>query len=235
MQYPSGKTSFDKFGNCFWYVFVTMTTVGYGDMYPKATTQRIIGCIIATAGTVLIALLVTFFQDRIQLSPQEKESLNFQTRVELRQKMMVDSAKYFKDKMLFIITKKKMENGILNYNEINKKKLIKLLKNNIESRNKFKNHYHQFTVQFNMEEEIDIIKKQINRLDYAGNDFTKNIDEIYKQIKELINLLSDDANMIIAADKRIKSEGNINYAHNNRMKNEIESIKEIDESEFKDS
>ena len=47
--------------------------------------------------------------------------------------------------------------------------------------------------------------------------------------------MSDDANMIIARDKRIKSEGNINYAHNNRMKNEIESIKEIDESEFKDS
>jgi len=231
MQYPFEKTSFDKYGNCIWYVFVTMTTVGYGDMYPKTTSQRIIGCTIALAGTVLIALLVTFFQDRIQLSSKEKDSLEFQTRVELRQKMMADSAEYFKDNMLYLIYKKKMENGILNYNEQNKNKIIRLLKNKIESRKKFKDHYHQFHFLFNMNQDIDIIKDKVNRLDYVNSDFTKRIDLLLKQIKELINLLSDDSNMIIDDNRRIKSEGHINFNHNIMMNDEIESIEEIVESD----
>jgi hypothetical protein len=231
MQYPFEKTSFDNYGNCIWYVFVTMTTVGYGDMFPKTTSQRIIGCLIALAGTVLIALLVSFFQDLFTLTSLEKETLNFEKRVELRQEIMADSAEYFKDNMLYVINKKKMENGILNYNEINKNKIIKLLKNKIESRDKFKNSYHQFHILFNLENDADIIKNKIYQLDYVSDDFNKNIDLIYKQMIELINLLSDDANMLIDKDKRTKSEGNINYTLNNRMISEIESIKEIDESE----
>jgi hypothetical protein len=231
MQYPFGKTSFEKLGNCIWYVFVTMTTVGYGDMYPNTTAQRIIGCIIATAGTVLIALLVTFLQDLTTLTSQEKDTLNFLTQVELRKRIMADSAQYFKDNMLYVINKKKMENGTLKYNEINKDKIIRLFKNKIESRDKFKNRYHQFHIKFNIGQDIDRIKEKIARLDYVSSDLAKNIDLIYKEIIELINLLSDDATMIIDKDKKIKSEGNINFTFNNRIESGIESIKEIDESE----
>jgi hypothetical protein len=208
-----------------------MTTVGYGDMYPNTTAQRIIGCIIATAGTVLIALLVTFLQDLTTLTSQEKDTLNFLTQVELRQSIMADSAQYFKDNMLYVINKKKMENGTLNYNEINKDKIIRLFKNKIESRDKFKNRYHQFHIKFNIGQDIDRIKEKIARLDYVSSDLAKNIDLIYKEIIELINLLSDDATMIIDKDKKIKSEGNINFTFNNRIESGIESIKEIDESE----
>ena len=44
-------------GDAFWWAFVTMTTVGYGDKYPLTTEGRIIACILMTAGAGLFATL----------------------------------------------------------------------------------------------------------------------------------------------------------------------------------
>ena len=73
--------NFKNFGNCFWYVAVTMTTVGYGDIYPVTTSERIIGYCIAISGTIVVALIVSFFQEQITLGDNEKNSLKFVERV----------------------------------------------------------------------------------------------------------------------------------------------------------
>jgi Ion channel. len=44
-------------GDAFWWAFVTMTTVGYGDVYPLSTEGRIIACVLMTAGAGLFATL----------------------------------------------------------------------------------------------------------------------------------------------------------------------------------
>jgi len=44
-------------GDAFWWVFATMTTVGYGDKYPVSTEGRIIACGLMTAGAGLFATL----------------------------------------------------------------------------------------------------------------------------------------------------------------------------------
>jgi voltage-gated potassium channel len=44
-------------GDAFWWAFVTMTTVGYGDKYPLTTEGRIIACVLMTAGAGLFATL----------------------------------------------------------------------------------------------------------------------------------------------------------------------------------
>jgi voltage-gated potassium channel len=43
--------------DAFWWAFVTMTTVGYGDKYPLSTEGRIIACVLMTAGAGLFATL----------------------------------------------------------------------------------------------------------------------------------------------------------------------------------
>jgi hypothetical protein len=235
IKYTSEKTSFNNFGNCFWYVLITMTTVGYGDMYPKTTLQRIICCFIAFSGIVVIALFVSFFQERLNLSFQEKNSLNFLKRVDDKEKMMQISAKYFRDNMLYIINKKKIEKGILNYDKANKKKLISLLKNRIDSKKKYKSLHHKFHVNFRMGNEVDEIKRKIDNLDFVATDLTSNISLIDNKVKDLIVLMNKYKKVEMnKKSRKIKSEENINSYKSISGENDDESIKEI-EPEPKDS
>ena len=239
IQYTSDQNSFNNFLNCFWYVLITMTTVGYGDLYPKTTLQRIVCCIIAFFGIVLVALLLSFFQKRLNLSAQEKNTLNFQKRIDDKEKMMKISAKYFRDNMLYIINKKKLEKGILNYDKANKKKLINLLKNKMESKRKYKFLYHNFHVNFRMGNKVDEIKRRIDNLDFVGSDLTSNISLIDKKAKDLIVLLNKYIKARVnKKSKRIKSDGSIYNSKNINAKNDEESIKETEsepEPEPKDS
>jgi hypothetical protein len=237
IKFTSEKTFFNNFGNCFWYVLITMTTVGYGDMYPKTTLQRIICCIIAFSGIMVIALLVSFFQESLNLSPQEKNSLNIQRRVDDKEEIMKISAKYFKDNMLYIINKKKIESGILNYDRSNKNKLISLLKNRIDSKRKYKSLFHKFHVNFSMGNEIDEIKRKIDNLDFAGSDLTNSISSINNKFRDLTILLNKYTKVRLNQKPiTIKNEDNIYNSKSISEKKDLESIKEIEiEPEPKDS
>lgn len=47
----------DSFDDAFWYLMVTITTVGYGDIYPKTEAGRIIGTIIMFTGIGFMSFL----------------------------------------------------------------------------------------------------------------------------------------------------------------------------------
>ena len=188
---------------------------------------------------VIVALLASFFQKSLNLSTQEKNTLNFNQRVDDKDKMMKISAKYFRDNMLYIINKKKIEKGFLNYDKANKKKLISLLKNKMESKRKYKFLYHNFHVNFRMGNKVDEIKRRIDNLDFVGSDLTSNISLIDKKAKDLIVLLNKYIkSRVNKKSKRIKSDGSIYNSKNINAKNDEESIKETEsepEPEPKDS
>jgi len=65
--------AFRDFRNCYWNTLITMTTVGYGDIYPVTEAGRVVAVIAAVWGVVLISLFVTVIQDSTKLSaPQWK-------------------------------------------------------------------------------------------------------------------------------------------------------------------
>jgi voltage-gated potassium channel len=51
----SPEANIKNTGDAFWWAFVTMTTVGYGDKYPLTTEGRMIACMLMTAGAGLFA------------------------------------------------------------------------------------------------------------------------------------------------------------------------------------
>ena len=221
---------FRSFGNCLWYVLITMTTVGYGDIYPETTLERIVGCLIATLGNVVVALIVSFFQEKTNLKEEEKTALEFIQRVNEKEEVMRASAAYFKANMLYIIYKKKFENGIVPNNKKTQKKLIRLVQDKIEARKRFKNLFHKFHIHFKMETDVDKIKKKIDNLDYAETDLSNYINLINIKIKELIRNINGYSNNLNNSNYRIVNDTiNINNEINNRNENNNSIIHEIEE------
>ena len=175
------------FGNYYWFVVITMTTVGYGDIFPETALGRIIGCASAISGTIVVALIVSFFNSKLHLTNIEKFCLKFLNKVNDKEEIMKASAIYFRANMLYVINKKKMENGIIDKNEINEEKLIELIKGKMEAKKHFKFLIHKFHLNFGIEESIDIIKNRIEKLDYAEIDIFEYINLLNSKIEELIS------------------------------------------------
>ena len=50
------EPNINSFGDGIWLALVTITTVGYGDIYPKSSGGRVIGVFVAFLGVCLFAL-----------------------------------------------------------------------------------------------------------------------------------------------------------------------------------
>ena len=63
---------FKLFFNCFWFMVVTMMTVGYGDGYPLSHLGRIIAFIGCVLGTMIVSLMVVSLQNTSALTIAEQ-------------------------------------------------------------------------------------------------------------------------------------------------------------------
>ena len=60
--------------NCMWLIIVTMTTVGYGDFYPKSHLGRFIGVISCIIGMLLVSLIVVSLSSILDFRSEEKKA-----------------------------------------------------------------------------------------------------------------------------------------------------------------
>ena len=63
----SGDATFPSIPDAFWWVVVTMTTVGYGDVVPKTGLSKFIGALCAVAGVCLLAVIIPVFVSNFML------------------------------------------------------------------------------------------------------------------------------------------------------------------------
>lgn len=61
-----GKPHFGDISTCLWWTVITLTTVGYGDVYPLSALRQLTAAVTATVGlctsVVLVPVLLVCFQ-----------------------------------------------------------------------------------------------------------------------------------------------------------------------------
>ena len=61
VYFAEDRTMFQSIPNGWWWALITLTTVGYGDVYPKTPAGRVIGSLCAVTGVILISLTLPIF------------------------------------------------------------------------------------------------------------------------------------------------------------------------------
>ena len=61
--------------NLAWYVFITITTVGYGDIYVKGTLSRFIMYAFGLWGMISLSMIIATFMNLLDVDPDEKRFL----------------------------------------------------------------------------------------------------------------------------------------------------------------
>jgi hypothetical protein len=68
--------SYEHFTTAMWNILITMTTVGYGDIYPVSHGGRAVAIVACFMGVVLVAMLVTGVQSLSKFEPDELRAFN---------------------------------------------------------------------------------------------------------------------------------------------------------------
>lgn len=79
-----GFQDWDYAWNAMWCIFVSMTTVGYGDYYSKTQVGRFITIIACMIGTYFVSMMMVFMTQKSGLHENEKKAYNLITRLKLR-------------------------------------------------------------------------------------------------------------------------------------------------------
>jgi hypothetical protein len=92
MESPLDEVSGQKFKymqNCMWNVVITLTTTGYGDIFPKTLLGRIVGSLLMMWGTFLVSFFVVTVSNMLTFTPQEEKSYTLLLRLHFKEELKI--------------------------------------------------------------------------------------------------------------------------------------------------
>ena len=70
--------------NAIWFTIITMTTVGYGDYYPRTMFGRVIDFILIVWGSIVVSLMVVVLTNSLTMDMSEKRAVAVLNRLDLK-------------------------------------------------------------------------------------------------------------------------------------------------------
>lgn len=86
------KQDFNLMSNTIWNVIITMTTVGYGDIYPKTTPGRLIGVVVALWGLFLVSIFTVTLSNLFTFTNGEEKAFKLGERLKMKDILRVSAA-----------------------------------------------------------------------------------------------------------------------------------------------
>lgn len=78
---------FNNVLNSFWNVFVTMTTVGYGELYPKTGMGRFVGIIICMWGVFIVSFFVVTVNNMLNFTSNEDKAYQILMKLSFKEEL----------------------------------------------------------------------------------------------------------------------------------------------------
>ena len=78
----------DYVWNCMWYIFVSMTTVGYGDMFACTQVGRVVAIFACLVGAYFVAMMMVFMTQITTLEENEKKAYSLINRLKIRKQLL---------------------------------------------------------------------------------------------------------------------------------------------------
>jgi potassium voltage-gated channel Shab-related subfamily B member 1 len=77
----ASEQNFNSFYNSMWNMIITLTSAGYGDLFPKTFFGRLVGVVICFWGVLIISFFVVTVTNMIEFSPNEQRAYNLLMRL----------------------------------------------------------------------------------------------------------------------------------------------------------
>jgi hypothetical protein len=196
--FDMGINDYRKFKNCIWNVFVTITTVGYGDMYPNTLLGKIIIILASLGGVFIVSLVTIAIQNTLNMSKSEENSYNLRFDEIINEKIKRKAGLFFISSMKYYIARKKYKNfRITNKNKQKDVEYRNKLKLDIENtlykkitrEKKFKkftqfckNTYQAITENEMLNEKIDEFQDDLNEINDTNQEIKNKIDGLHNII-----------------------------------------------------
>jgi len=147
-----GEEEINTFFDAFWFTFITMTTIGYGDIYPVTYAGRVLVVVISITGIIFVAIYTSFIINGLQLGFKKKAELDKNNKIirEENRKIAKIESKKKRDFIRSLFTR---EENV----KIIKKEKINLEKKEIQSETKIE----KAKLKINKIEEDEISKANI--------------------------------------------------------------------------
>lgn len=151
-----------SYSNSIWNVIVTMSTVGYGDFFPKTTLGRVVGVIICLWGVVVVSIFVVTVTNMLSFDPTEEKTYSLLQRLSYKEKL--------KRKATFVLASAYKGRSILKKNSKNSRAYVGSIRDfrkNILSFQKTARAVRSF---YEGDTDIEILGKSVEGLyDEIGN------------------------------------------------------------------
>ena len=195
--------------NCFWFVFVSMTTVGYGDFFPKTTPGRVCSLLCCFVGNYFVSTMMIFMTSITAKNEKEEKAYRLIIRLQHKEEIKNIYSEIifcaFKTAKLNIKLKKKYAKNFFTQKNVRVKHIldkksflrqkmffymnrINLLKKEINRNTISLSKEKLFEICDRIKNDVEGIRYEMNFLEIINNSM-KNYTNI--QLKALSNLKKD--------------------------------------------